>query len=90
MEAIKHNGLVPNSSMGKPLHATINQYLVLSVGDKGRSMLYTFPKGTCWAEATSNSENQACSHITVIELHLSEGNSYSNFSRKYTEFLKKV
>ena len=53
-------------------------------------------KGTCWAEATSNSEKIKPIALTIIELHLSEGinmsvsqsaeNSTEQVHRKKREF----
>ena len=40
------------------------------------------PKGTCWVEATSNSEKIKPLALAVIELCLSEGNSQSLSQQK--------
>ena len=49
--------------------------------DSMKNALYTYcgmPKGTCWAEATSNGEKIKLVALAVIELCLSEGISQSD------------
>ena len=40
-------------------------------------MYCSMPKGTCWAEETSNSEKIKPVALAIVELRLSEGNSQS-------------
>ena len=68
-----HHVLLPNRhfSLSAKMNGTQRRTLVSPW--RTHCMYCSMPKGTCWAEATSNSEKIKPVASAVIELHLSEG-----------------